>query len=236
MTGRTSGYGMTEVLTGAADWRTVEWRDSYYPGDLPEEWQLAYYANEYGTTLIDCREYMEPQRLEALAEMLEDCAYSFRPILRVHADANTPAEVSHFMQWLNQLDEHIGTGRLAGVWLSLDMTSLEESRLLAWRAAVPEKLPVALDTTPELSDEEWRWLAEQGFSVVWRPGLRSHALQRFWLARLSLAAENRRVAVDIGKFLQVASAPDVVCIVVAEGYQDASRLAEVSTIVQLVHK
>ena len=94
---------MTEVLTGAADWRIEEWKDSYYPGDLPEEWQLAYYANEFGTTLIDCREFSDPQRLDVLAEMLEDCAYSFRPILRVYADANTPDQVRHFMPWLKRL-------------------------------------------------------------------------------------------------------------------------------------
>ena len=226
---------MTEVLTGAADWRAEEWKDNYYPGDLPEEWQLAYYANEYTTTLIDCREMTDPQRLELFAEMLEDCAYSFRPVLRVYADANTPGQVCDFMCWLNQIDEHIGTSRLAGVWLSLHKSQFEQRELLAWRDAVPENLPVALDTVPAITDEQRQWLGKKGFSEVWRPGQEPPAIQQSWLASLSLEADNRQLAADIGKFLRAADEPDVACIIIEDGYQDAARLAEISMIVPLVH-
>jgi uncharacterized protein YecE (DUF72 family) len=49
---------MKNVLLGALDWKVPRWRDEYYPEDLPEEWQLSYYANEFSTTLIDVRQYM----------------------------------------------------------------------------------------------------------------------------------------------------------------------------------
>lgn len=32
---------------GAWDWRHAGWHSRYYPDDLPEDWRLAYYANEF---------------------------------------------------------------------------------------------------------------------------------------------------------------------------------------------
>lgn len=36
-----------EIDMGALDWMGPDWLASYYPPDLPEDWRLAYYANEY---------------------------------------------------------------------------------------------------------------------------------------------------------------------------------------------
>jgi hypothetical protein len=40
------------VYIGACGWQYPQWNDSYYPEGLPQEWQLAYYGNEYPVVLI----------------------------------------------------------------------------------------------------------------------------------------------------------------------------------------
>ena len=40
------------LRVGARDWRRSEWEGSYYPADLPPDWQLAYYANDFNGVLL----------------------------------------------------------------------------------------------------------------------------------------------------------------------------------------
>lgn len=37
---------------GTTDWRRPDWVGGYYPEDLPEDWQLGYYANESAAVLL----------------------------------------------------------------------------------------------------------------------------------------------------------------------------------------
>jgi len=40
------------IYIGACGWQYPQWNDSYYPEGLPQEWQLAFYGNEYPVVLI----------------------------------------------------------------------------------------------------------------------------------------------------------------------------------------
>lgn len=35
------------VLVGASGWEHAAWRGAFYPDDLPEDWQLSYYATQF---------------------------------------------------------------------------------------------------------------------------------------------------------------------------------------------
>jgi len=39
---------LAELVVGARGWEHAQWLETYYPDDLPEDWQLDYYANEFG--------------------------------------------------------------------------------------------------------------------------------------------------------------------------------------------
>ncbi len=43
---------MGDIRVGAYGWKHKNWQDSFYPDDLPEEWQLTYYANEFLCVLV----------------------------------------------------------------------------------------------------------------------------------------------------------------------------------------
>ena len=40
------------MCLGSRGWRHESWDEDFYPDDLPEDWQLSYYANEFSTVLI----------------------------------------------------------------------------------------------------------------------------------------------------------------------------------------
>lgn len=44
---------------GSAGWRHSGWQNSFYPEDLPEDWQLAYYANEFSAVLVPADELLQ---------------------------------------------------------------------------------------------------------------------------------------------------------------------------------
>ena len=44
------------LLVGAYGWRHEHWLDNFYPDDLPEDWQLGFYANEFPAILVPAEE------------------------------------------------------------------------------------------------------------------------------------------------------------------------------------
>jgi len=40
------------IIVGACDWDRPEWLSTFYPDDLPEDWRLSYYANEFSAVLV----------------------------------------------------------------------------------------------------------------------------------------------------------------------------------------
>ena len=43
---------MDNLRVGAYGWKHENWLDSFYPEDLPGDWQLTYYANEFSCVLM----------------------------------------------------------------------------------------------------------------------------------------------------------------------------------------
>ena len=225
---------MTEVFTGAARWQVDEWLTSFYPEDLPTEWQMAYYANEFSTTLIECQTYCDAVRLDDLSEMLEDCHDGFRPIFSINMDEDTPDQAGHFFHWLDKIDSDMGIHRLAGVLLSVD-AQIDNQALLDWRQCIPQALPVAFDGNVPFDTENRQWLAEMGISPVWRVDQPVISGQRYWLSNIPLTGDAPGLATRIRGFLGVISAETPACVVATSGYEEVSRLQELSTIVRLIN-
>ncbi len=40
------------IRVGACDWDHAHWQGDFYPDDLPQDWRLSYYANEFSTVLV----------------------------------------------------------------------------------------------------------------------------------------------------------------------------------------
>ena len=47
------------ILIGASGWLHSGWQEQFYPEDLPQDWQLAYYGNEFSVVLIREQEWQQ---------------------------------------------------------------------------------------------------------------------------------------------------------------------------------
>lgn len=61
------------LRVGAVGWDHAHWLDTYYPHDLPAEWRLSFYANEFPSVLVPQEQWHEQwQQLEDWAEDVPD--------------------------------------------------------------------------------------------------------------------------------------------------------------------
>ena len=102
---------------GARGWRHSQWSGSYYPDDLPEEWQLTYYANNFGVVLVPS-EYWIPSKGYDSEEWSEAVSDNFRFYLECPL-LEDGEEIQRFQDQCNELDTLIG-GVLIADGVSLD--------------------------------------------------------------------------------------------------------------------
>jgi len=70
------------VVIGACGWNHAAWLDEFYSEDLPEDWQLGFYSNEFSVVYVPAPDWVEHPDLE---EWVDDVSESFRFILEVPA-------------------------------------------------------------------------------------------------------------------------------------------------------
>ena len=225
---------MTKVLVGAANWHAQQWATDYYPDDLPTEWQLSFYANEFSTTFISCDDLDDPVRLAQLSEALAECHSGFRPVLGISQADIATGRVSRFFKWLASMDEEIGVQRLAGVLLMLETAEDAAEVSRACRESIPPDLPVALDAEIDHNQEADGWMDELNVSRIWQPGQRKHGCARSWLLKISLAANERSLAAQLREFLATISGDAPACVIATQGYEDITTLRKLATIIELI--
>ena len=156
-----------EFYFGAKDWQHDNWLDSFYPDDLPEDWQFSYYNNEFQCVLLS-DERLQNIDEEQLQEWLEDIAEPFRFFV----------ELCPHTQWrtlepkLRTLAPYVG-GVILHSTSPLQEAELErfEQLLVQWYQWCAELSLV--DTTvvmdaPELSPGLKEWLLDHGINTCWR--------------------------------------------------------------------
>lgn len=79
------------VIVGARGWQHGEWARTYYPADLPAEWRLSYYANDFSGVMVAEREW-RPASPEELRQWRRDTPEGFGFFLET-ADPGAPDAV-----------------------------------------------------------------------------------------------------------------------------------------------
>jgi len=72
----------TDITVAARGWSYPAWNDSFYPDDLPEDWQLAYYSNEFRAVMVPAAEFANVDPLE-VERWVEDVVEGFEFYLEV---------------------------------------------------------------------------------------------------------------------------------------------------------
>jgi hypothetical protein len=65
-----------DIRIGTTGWRHEAWNSSFYPDDLPHEWRLTYYSNEFDSVLVPA-DYLTGADPESLHTWIEDTNESF---------------------------------------------------------------------------------------------------------------------------------------------------------------
>lgn len=55
-----SATNLGSLELAAYGWSPANWLTAFYPDDLPEDWQVSYYANEFSHILIPADEWRQP--------------------------------------------------------------------------------------------------------------------------------------------------------------------------------
>lgn len=87
------------LLIGACDWRYPQWSGGFYPDDLPEDWRLAYYGNEFPVVLVPADYRLDAAGSAALREG-SDAALFF--VIELKADSDAAERIDAARQLADQ--------------------------------------------------------------------------------------------------------------------------------------
>ncbi|NNF96155.1 MAG: DUF72 domain-containing protein [Halobacteria archaeon] len=78
------------LFIGACGWSHSNWAVDFYPEDLPLDWRLSYYANEFPVVLVTAEEWRIPEA--DATQWCEESEASFRFVLEVSANTAEEAQ------------------------------------------------------------------------------------------------------------------------------------------------
>lgn len=116
------------ILIGAYGWLHDGWRGEFYPEDLPDEWQLGYYGNEYPVVLVPAGYWAGGA--SAIAEWLAETDESPRFVCEWPGQVHDDPAVKELLALFSQLGD-----RMLGILLVLDGEPNESFLALASRLA-----------------------------------------------------------------------------------------------------
>ena len=146
------------LLIGACGWSHPDWTDDFYPEDLPVDWRLGYYANEFPVVLVTEEEWRFPEA--DVQTWCEESETSFRFILEI--TASTVEEVQSQLDRAAAFSDRC-IGSLLCVSGNTDLSLLEN--LLDQVAAFS---PVCVDySNKEVTESVIQVLQQRQISLCW---------------------------------------------------------------------
>ena len=151
------------VLIGACGWQHKDWTGEFYPDDLPEEWQLGYYGNEYQVVMVPASYWAA--KPETIEEWLEESDESLRMICEWPAEAVSQAQIKKAQQGINAVSD-----RVLAILIPLD-TEVSVADLVIYKE-LAETYPLCFDVATEQRERLIPWLAEHfagfDYGICWR--------------------------------------------------------------------
>ena len=150
------------VLIGSCGWKHSSWLDDFYSEDLPEDWQLGFYSNEFPVVYVPMADWINE---DDISEWAEDVADSFRFILEISADIlNDESRFAIALDNAKELgDLCLGLVFQLNSTISNDISLLKENITLGQAIA-----PVCVDSYGiSLNDEIGKILLKHNVSEVW---------------------------------------------------------------------
>ncbi len=74
-----------KIQLGAYGWQHAHWLNRFYPEDLPEDWQLLYYSNEFNSVLVPAA-YWQGHTIDDCVEWIGSVHEDFRFFVECRGD------------------------------------------------------------------------------------------------------------------------------------------------------
>lgn len=84
--------GLRQVSLGAIGWRHPEWGKSFYPSDMPDDWQLTYFNTQFDCVYVPQSEWQQASS-KNLSSWYADTHEQFRFLLEGPAMESIPTEL-----------------------------------------------------------------------------------------------------------------------------------------------
>jgi len=150
------------VVIGACGWKHPAWLNDFYAEDLPEDWLLGFYSNEFTVVYVPANDWVNEV---TLADWAEDITESFRFILELsELDFTDNERLTSLLNKVSELGEHcLGIVLVPG---SEFLMSIEQFQS---RAEIIQKIaPLCVDTAnANLSAEIKTFLLQHNICEVW---------------------------------------------------------------------
>lgn len=155
------------VLMGACGWKHQAWLNDFYSEDLPEDWQLGFYSNEFPVVYVPAADWLDVANLdiEDLSEWKEDVSENFRFILEISGEVlDDESRFLTAIENVKSLDEYC-----LGVVLLLTPNICNNSNLFKQRLDLAQAVaPVCVDKQGiVISKEITDMLLNTKVSEVW---------------------------------------------------------------------
>ena len=150
------------VLMGACGWNHKTWLNDFYSEDLPEDWQLGFYSNEFPVVYVPAADWIN---VADLSEWTEDVSNSFRFILEISGDVlNDEMRFSAALEKVKTLDDFC-----LGLVFQLTPSICNDTNLFKQRVDLAQALaPVCVEKHGiKLTNEFNEILLKQNISEVW---------------------------------------------------------------------
>jgi len=137
------------IRVGVFDWANFAASGQYYPEDMPPEWRLSYFANEFETSCISLG--TDSVDVESLLECCEDLPAGFELSFQVRSQAH-----------INIVDAFMAQGEINLGYVVYDG---QESELFPNNLSIPGRLHSAgIQQTQRII----------ALPQIWRPGIQSN--------------------------------------------------------------
>jgi len=129
------------ILIGAYGWQHPHWDEIFYPEDLPVEWKIGYYGNEYAVAVVP-NSYWQADSGQ-YAQWLEESDDELQFICEWPAMGATQSEYQHAQHGMEILGQ-----RVVGVLIPIAAMPSE----LDWQYiyGIAEQQKISFDLSPEL--------------------------------------------------------------------------------------
>lgn len=150
------------VLMGACGWNHQAWLNDFYSEDLPEDWQLGFYSNEFPVVYVPAADWIN---VADLSGWTEDVSDSFRFVLEISGDVlNDEQRFSAALEKVKTLDDFC-----LGLVFQLTPSICKDIDLLQQCVDLAQVIvPVCVEMNGvTLTDELKNILLKQNISEVW---------------------------------------------------------------------